>query len=223
MSQNHFCYPIIILMNHLIILMKNLEVKKKRVGKDSNILTIVRKLLSEPENWMKVESKRSYHFPGVLLKLLLQQLSYTEDMLSLQQSCKDPHFLWRDIQLSKGQLNKDRLIKIEIWEVYYRSAPCLGVKYCPKDKCTHIVPICDKRNCPKHNIPLQKKQVLSCIFIQRSVQMVDAGLVELFNAKSHHLKTYIITRFMLPTKYLNLSKKRSVMQFHLIQHLHYLI
>ena len=139
---------------------KNLEGKKKRVGKGSNILTIVRKLLSEPENWMKVESKRSYHFPGVLPKPLLQQLSYTEDILSLQQSCKDPHFIWKDIQLSKGQLNKDRLIKIEInnktEEVYYRSAPCLGVKYCPKDECTHIVPIRDKRNCPKHNIPLQK-------------------------------------------------------------------
>lgn len=36
---------------------KSLEIKKKRVGKGSNILTVVRRLLSEPENWMKVVSK----------------------------------------------------------------------------------------------------------------------------------------------------------------------
>ena len=44
----------------------------------------------------------------------------------------------------------------KIEEVIYRSAPCLGIKYCPKDGCQHIVPIREKRNCPKHNIPLQK-------------------------------------------------------------------
>ena len=53
------------------------EVKRKRVGKGSNILTIVRKLLAEPENWLAVESKKNYQFPGVFSKPCFQQLYYT--------------------------------------------------------------------------------------------------------------------------------------------------
>ena len=52
------------------------------------------------------------------------------------------------------------MIKIDVngktEEVYYRSAPCLGVKYCPVEGCQHVVPIRDKRNCPKHNVLLEK-------------------------------------------------------------------
>ena len=134
--------------------------KRKRLGKGLNILTIARKLLSEPENWFSVENKDSYHFPGVLPKPSLQQLFYVPDISALNQSCDDAHFIWKDIQLSKGQLNKDRLIKVDIGdkceEVYFRSAPCLGVKYCSSNDYSHVVPIRDKRNCPKHNLPLQK-------------------------------------------------------------------
>ena len=136
----------------------SLEVKKKRLGKGCSVLSLVRRLMSEQENWIKIENKSSYQFPGVLPKPSLQQLCYTENVFDLHQSCDDPHFIWKDVQLSKGQLNKDRLIKIEIndrnEELYYRSAPCLGVKYCPMEGCKHVVPIRDRRNCPKHNIPL---------------------------------------------------------------------
>ena len=137
-----------------------LSIKKKRLGKGSNILTVVRKLLTQPENWLTVEDKKSYHYPGVLPKPMLQQLFYIENASSLQQSCEDPDFIWKDIRLSKGQLNRDRLITVEIGcekeEVFYRSAPCLGVKYCPQEGCSHIVPIRDKRACPNHNTELQK-------------------------------------------------------------------
>ena len=109
---------------------------------------------------MQIENKSSYQFPGVTSKPSLQHLFYTDDVSKLNQSCDDPHFLWNDIQLSKGQLNKDRLINVEIngksEEVYYRSAPCQGVKYCPTDECTHIVPIRDKRKCPEHNTALER-------------------------------------------------------------------
>ena len=96
----------------------------------------------------------------MLTKASYQQLFYIESISDLEQSSEDPHFIWKDIQLSKGQLNRDRLIKIDVndttEEMYYRSAPCLGVKYCPIEGCHHIVPVRDKRNCPKHNIPLEK-------------------------------------------------------------------
>ena len=38
--------------------------------------------------------------------------------------------------------------------MFFRSAPCLGVKNCPKEECTHVVAIRDRRNCPKHNVLL---------------------------------------------------------------------
>ena len=87
---------------------KNLDIKKKRLGKGSNILTTVSKLLAESEIWLKVEGKNNYHFPGVLPKSMFQQLYSTENALSLQQSCEDAHFIWKDIQLSKGQLQIDQ-------------------------------------------------------------------------------------------------------------------
>ena len=71
----------------------------------------MRKLFAESENWLKFENKSSYHFPGVLRKVSFQQLFYVESISDLDQSSEDPHFIWKDIQLSKGQLNRDRLIK----------------------------------------------------------------------------------------------------------------
>ena len=89
----------------------------------------MRKFFAESENWLKFENKSSYHFPGVLTKASYQQLFYVESISDLNQSSEDPHFIWKDIQLSKGQLNRDRLIKIDVndttEEMYYRSAPCL--------------------------------------------------------------------------------------------------
>ena len=64
--------------------------------------------------------------------------------------------MWSDIQLSKVQLNKDRLIEVELIDkngktkVFYRSAPCLGVKQCPKQNCTYIAPVGERRPCSNH-------------------------------------------------------------------------
>ena len=84
-----------------------------------------------------------------------QQLYYTPDVSQLIQSCDDTHFMWKDIQLSKGSLNKDRIVEAEIKgeseSLHFRSAPCGGVKFCPVDECSHTVPIREKRNCPTHN------------------------------------------------------------------------
>lgn len=84
--------------------------KRTRIGKGSNILSVVRSLLSQPENWMEIDTKLTYQFPGVFSKPALHQLYFTCDVSRHAQSCEDPHFIWKDIQLSKGQLNKDRLI-----------------------------------------------------------------------------------------------------------------
>ena len=92
----------------------NNKLKGKQLGKDCNILSVVRKLLSEPKNWFKLENKSSYQFLGILPFASSHQLWYTENVFNLQQSCDDPNFIWKDIQLLKGLLNKDRLINVKI-------------------------------------------------------------------------------------------------------------
>ena len=47
-------------------------------------------------------------------KTCTQQLYYIVDSSKLSQTCDDVHFMWKDIQLSKGQLNKKRLISAAI-------------------------------------------------------------------------------------------------------------
>ena len=51
-------------------------------------------------------------------------------------------------------MNKDRLIEVEIGEskehVFYRSAPCQGVKMCPENGCSYVAPIREKRGCKTH-------------------------------------------------------------------------
>ena len=79
--------------------------------------------------------------------------TYIADITKLDQNCDDPHFLWKDIQLSKGQLNKPRLITADIGGKKDRSAPCLGIKQCPQEGCKYVVPIRDtERKCPDHDM-----------------------------------------------------------------------
>ena len=89
--------------------------KQKRIGKGINILTVVRKMLADQQNWKTVSDKQDYHFLGAFPKSTEQQLYYIPYYTSLQQaSPSNNHFLWNDIQLSKGQVNKHRLIEVEI-------------------------------------------------------------------------------------------------------------
>ena len=116
----------------------SIEGERSRLGRGSHILTLVRKFLNEPENWKEVDAKKCYQFPGVFTKTCTQQLCYIADSSKLSQTCDDVHFMWKDIQLSKGQLNKKRLIFADIAgkkeEIYYSSAPCLGLKVCPPQR-----------------------------------------------------------------------------------------
>lgn len=73
---------------------------KKRNGKGSNILTLVRMYLNESKNWKEIEGKHSYQFPGIFPSLTTQQLYFIPNIKSLHQhSQNDTNFLWTDIQL----------------------------------------------------------------------------------------------------------------------------
>ena len=96
--------------------------QKKRSGKGSNILTLVRSFLNESENWNELKEKQCYQFPGIFSSPTIQHLYYTPDMKSLHQSSEtDTNLLWTDIELLKGQLNKEHLItmKLRMWKMYF--------------------------------------------------------------------------------------------------------
>ena len=60
----------------------------------------------------------------------MQFMYFTPDCSKLPQYCpENPHFLWEDIQLSKGKLNKDRLIEVTVdgekLKLHYRLHPVM--------------------------------------------------------------------------------------------------
>ena len=57
--------------------------KKKRLGKGSNILPVVRKMLADQENWKTISDKRDYHFLGTFSEPSEQHLYYIPDCTSL--------------------------------------------------------------------------------------------------------------------------------------------
>jgi len=86
---------------------KEQPTRRLKLGKGSNILHEVRKHLQSQENWKYIDSKHQYQFLGSYSVPALQRLYYTEDVTKLSQYYQDNHFLWNDIQLSKGKVNKD--------------------------------------------------------------------------------------------------------------------
>ena len=140
----------------------NQQAKGKRIGKESHILPVIRKCLKDSENWKQIESKQDYQFLGTYAHPSNQNLYFIPDLTELEQRSDNPHYLWNDIQFSKGQLNKDRKIEAEIGgkkeNVYYRTAPCIGVKTCTVSGCTYIAPIHEKHPCPHHKNKLVKSE-----------------------------------------------------------------
>ena len=147
----------------VVMISEKQPAKWKRNGKGSHLLPVIRKCFLEPENWKNIESKQDYQYLGMFAHECEQNLYFIPDITQLDQCSSDnPHFLWNDLQLSKGQMNKDRLIEVEMSgkkeSVYYRCAPCLGVKICPVNGCIHVVPIHEKRPCPYHKNKLVKTE-----------------------------------------------------------------
>ena len=98
--------------------------------------------------------------------------------------------MWNNIQLSKGQMKKDRLIEVEIGNnrknAYYRSASCLEVKMCPGKR----VHICgpNKRKKELQNTHSQKKDTIrwmpsgTCVYLS-TILTTEDGLGVFFEIK----------------------------------------
>ncbi len=136
--------------------------KRMRTGKGCHILPVIRSCLKEPENWGHIDSKQDYQFLGVYPHPCRQNIYFIPDVTALKQSSDSLHFLWNDIRFSKGQLNKDRRIEVEVGNkkesVYYRTAPCIVVKHCSVSGCGYVAPVREKRPCPHHTNKLVKTE-----------------------------------------------------------------
>ena len=76
---------------------------------------MVKALIEDEKNWKQISSKDDYQYLGVFPKAQMQIMYYSPDCTKLDQNYStDPHFLWHDIQLYKGKVNKDYSILVEI-------------------------------------------------------------------------------------------------------------
>jgi len=85
-----------------------------------------------------------------------QRLGYVSDILALLfYTQKDKHFLFNDIQISKGKLRAPRKVKFTVDGseefLYYRIAPCGGTKHCSVENCAYTIPVGERRTCPDHH------------------------------------------------------------------------
>ena len=112
------------------IAVKASKAQNKRIGKGKHLLPILKNLLFYSENWVPLDAKEKYQYPGWHDSSVGNILYYTENVKSLPHY-SEPHFLWSDIQLSKASTTKNKFTtKITSKEVnlQYWLSHCNGVK-----------------------------------------------------------------------------------------------
>lgn len=143
-----------------------------RKGKGSHVLTVVKKLICNEENWYPINDSQDYNFPGVFSHPYPQRLGYCEDVTMLTNyEVTDPHFIFSDIQLGKGKARPKRLLPVNIngknESVYYRFVPCGGVKRCGKhtEGCLYVAPTSAVKPCSIHqDTPLERTEECPVVF-----------------------------------------------------------
>ena len=129
--------------------------KSKRESKGSQALPIIRKLLEDEINWFTIESPNDYQYPGVFKHAYPKRVAYSEDVTTLSfydESAE--HFLFDDIQLGKGNTRGTRKISTVVGkkeeEVYYKIAPCKGIKKCGESGCSYIISTWENKQCSQY-------------------------------------------------------------------------
>ena len=126
-----------------------------RQSKGVHMLPILTRLLSSREFWYEIRELQDYQYPGTFNAPDPQRLGYAPNITELKFYTKDDeHFLFNDIQFGKGQLRQPRKVSLMVdgkrEDVFYRIAPCGGVKHCPVEDCSYVVSTRDRRACPQH-------------------------------------------------------------------------
>lgn len=131
------------------------SIKQIRKSKGNHLLPTLTKLLSSRENWYDIKNTEDYQYPGKFKAAPPQRLGFAQDITTFSFYSKDDeHFLFNDIQIGKGKLRAARKVTTAVdgieEELYYRIAPCGGVKRCPVKECTYTVSTKEHRSCPNH-------------------------------------------------------------------------
>ena len=98
------------------------------------------------EKWYAINNEDDYHFPGFFTAPYPQRMGFCEDITKLtKDDSKNEHFLFTDVQLSKGHAHNARKVTMNVngtnEQLWYRIITCGGVKLCERysDGCTHGV------------------------------------------------------------------------------------
>ena len=79
--------------------------RKKRVGRGSNLLSVIKMLMKSHDNWQEIITKEQYQFPRVSVSGQSNMLLYSKDVSMLPPYvASKPHFLWDDISTEQGQI-----------------------------------------------------------------------------------------------------------------------
>ncbi len=129
--------------------------KLTRKSKGMHMLPVLRKLLSSQDKWFEIEESDDYHYPGVFHCPHPQRLGFAPDITKLPFYVEeDMHFLFNDIQLGKGKPREPRKVCFMVngkeEELFYRIAPCGGVKRCSFEGCSYTVSTREHHSCPSH-------------------------------------------------------------------------
>ena len=136
--------------------------KSTRVSRGSQALPVIRNLLSDQTKWFAIENPDDYQYPGVFPYELPKRVAYCEDITALPfYDSSNKHFMFEDIQLGKGNTRATRKTTVSIngkaEEIFYKIAPCKGVKACSASGCSYVTSTRESKQCPHH----QKSQLQS--------------------------------------------------------------
>ena len=129
------------------------KAKQSRSTKGMHLLPILHKLLATRTFWYDITSNSDHHFPGVFEAEFPQRLGHCSDITNLSSyTSSDEHFLL-DIQLGKLKPRTARKITFDVdgtqEELWYRIAPCAGVKVCKSGGCSFVTSTRELK-CPSH-------------------------------------------------------------------------
>jgi hypothetical protein len=177
-----------------------------RKSKGTHLLPQLKNLLSSSNFWFNIDATDDYYYHGCFRTPLPQRLGFCQDITSLPFYVpEDEHFLFNDIQISKGKPRAPRKITTEVnqkqEEVYYRIVLCGGVKHCSVNECTYVTSVREHRCCTDHpGMELVVKNECPVEFVY--VWPVDtndkrrwlSGLVRRSDLASHNLHNHPLNK-----------------------------
>ena len=110
---------------------------------------------SSSENWFEIKDPEDYQYPGVFNVAYPQRIGFAPDITTLPFYVReDEDFLLNDIQIGRKKLRQKREVTFTIdgkeERLYYRMAPCGGVKKCPARDRSYVASTKDRKSCPEH-------------------------------------------------------------------------